>query len=197
MYILPYKVSQVGSQRLCFYFSPRRAPLLKISAQMSPLPWGPLQNSAIFLSTYQHVHLTFSLPVGCKLHDGTDLVCLLLYPASGETPGMQQHWTGGEPALPDADGISSARTEQKVKEEQIAVVHRYLSSLIRSATCEKCQNQRVPNNEAFSPVLWLIQILASSTSPEQVLSAETFFSCQNVMRTGSDKFWSQCVLRYD
>ena len=37
----------------------------------------------------------------------------------------------------------------------------------------------------------------SVTRPEQALSAETFFSCQNVMSTGFDKFWSQQVPRYD
>ena len=48
-------------------------------------------------------------------------------------------------------------------------------------------------DETFS---WFIQVLASATSPEQMLSAETFFSCQNGMSTGFDKFWSRRVLRY-
>ena len=44
---------------------------------------------------------------------------------------------------------------------------------------------------------WFTQVLASATSPEQALSAETFFSHQNVMSTEFNKFWSWRVLRYD
>ena len=36
--------------------------------------------------------------------------------------------------------------------------------------------------------IWLIQVLPCAMSPEQVPSAETFFSCQNVTSTGFDKF---------
>ena len=40
---------------------------------------------------------------------------------------------------------------------------------------------------------WLIQVLASDTSPNQAPSAETFFSRQNVTSTGFDEVWSHRV----
>lgn len=58
--------------------------------------------------------------------------------------------------------------------------------------------QATSDDEAFSfgggggvwqgAVVWLIQVLSSASSPEQVRSAETLFSHQNVVSTGFDEF---------
>lgn len=61
----------------------------------------------------------------------------------------------------------------------------WYSSLVCSGTHDECQNQQVLSNEEFSLTGQFCdsQFQASVTSPEQVLSAGTFLSHQNVMRS--------------
>ena len=76
-------------------------------------------------------------------------------------------------------------------------------SLIRSITHDECRNWQVANKPwvmrhyLLRAASWLIQILASAMSPEQVqVPKHFFFPHQNAMSVGFGKFWSRWVLCY-